>query len=62
MSDYGNIPPVTGGDMVPLEAVVQFVRLAHSYEQREVFDLLAERVVRAGKVCAVIFIEVFTST
>jgi len=48
--------------MVPLEAVVQFVRLAHSYEQHEVFELLAERVVRAGKVCAVVFIEVFTST
>ena len=48
--------------MVPLEAVVQFVRLAHSYEQREVFDLLAERVVRAGKVCAVVFIAVFIST
>jgi len=46
--------------MVPLEAVVQLC--GHSYEQREVFDLLAERVVRAGKVCAVVFIEVFTST
>ena len=33
---------------------MQFVQLAHGYEQREVFELLAERVVQAGKVCAVI--------
>ncbi len=39
---------VTGEDEVPVSALVRFVRLSHSYDQREVFELLAERVVEAA--------------
>ena len=42
----------TGGDAIPLGGVMQFVRLAYCYDQHEVFELLAERVVRTGKVRA----------
>ena len=41
-----------GGDEIPLGGVVQFVRLAYCYDQHEVFELLAERVIRTGKVRA----------
>ena len=41
--------------MIPLGGVVRFVRLAYCYDQREVFELLAERVVRTGKVRAVLY-------
>ncbi len=38
-----------GGDEVPVTALVQFVRLSYSYDQREVFELLAGRVVEAAQ-------------
>ena len=41
-----------GGDVIPFGGVVQFVRLAYCYDQREVFELFAERVVQTGKVRA----------
>ena len=41
-----------GGGRVPLDAVVRFVRLAHSNNQKEVVEILAEHVIRIAKVNA----------
>jgi hypothetical protein len=39
-----------GGGRVPLDAVVRFVRLARSYNQREVVEMLAKPTIRLAKV------------
>ena len=39
-----------GEDAIPLTAMVQFVRLCHVYEQREVFEMIVGRVLQATKV------------
>lgn len=39
-----------GGGRVPLDAVVQFVRLARSYNQKEVVDMLAKPAISLAKV------------
>lgn len=39
-----------GGQRVTLDSVVKFVRLARSYNQKEVVEMLADPVVQAAKV------------
>ena len=39
-----------GGGRVPLDAVVRFVRLARSNNQKEVVEILAEPTIRVTKV------------
>ena len=39
-----------GGGRVPLDAVVQFVRLARSNNQKEVVEILAEPTISLAKV------------
>ena len=39
-----------GGGRVPLDAVVRFIRLARSYNQKEVVDMLAEPTISLAKV------------
>ena len=39
-----------GGGRVPLDAVVRFIRLARSYNQREVVEILAEPTISLSKV------------
>lgn len=39
-----------GKSLIPLEAMVKFVRIAHMYEQKDVMELLGERVIEATQV------------
>ena len=40
-----------GDSSVPLESLVQFVRLSYSCDQREVVEVLADRLVQDTQVC-----------
>ena len=40
-----------GGGRIPVDAVVSFIRLARSYNQKEVVDILADPTVKIAKVC-----------
>ena len=41
---------VKSGDGIPLDTVVLFVRLAYSYEQKDIVEMLVDRVIQETQV------------
>ena len=49
---------VRGGNDIPLEGLVRFVRLSYTSDQREIVELLAERLVQDTQVCVCVCVQV----
>jgi hypothetical protein len=41
------VSAIKGKGLIPLEAMVKFVRVAHIYEQKDVMEMIGERVIQA---------------